>query len=223
MSNDIEDLIRLVEASPGNHKLRWRLARKLYSAWDYRTALEHLLILRETWSDRLSVTRYLAATYYRLGRYNDAIRELLDTLETFPEDGALLELLARVYEGAGNRKKALETWRRAAPLSNTGEAQAAVDRLEGTGQTMSIFEGTFDGGAVAPSKETLLVCKHCGTLNELYSPRCPRCHAAFDKEGMEPQPGPAAEAAPRSRAWAMLGLGIACAGGICIWGFLLLR
>ncbi|MEK7795771.1 MAG: hypothetical protein AAB353_14635, partial [Candidatus Hydrogenedentota bacterium] len=73
---DVWELQQWVEGHPDRFDQRWRLAKKLFLAWEYRLALEHLLVLKNEWDRRPNVVRYLAATYYRLGRYEEAIEEL---------------------------------------------------------------------------------------------------------------------------------------------------
>ena len=109
---DLWDIARYVEAHPENHEQRWRLAKKLYMAWEYRLALEHLQVLKNEWRDRINVARYLAATYYRLGRYDEAIQELRDAVETWPEEMAWDEILAldsghSLAAGAAKRLRAI--------------------------------------------------------------------------------------------------------------------
>ncbi|MGI6460113.1 MAG: tetratricopeptide repeat protein [Candidatus Hydrogenedentales bacterium] len=69
---------------PDDHAQRWRLAKKLYTACEYRDALSHLLILKRDADWKLNYSRYLAATYYRLGRYDECIHELHGALESWP-------------------------------------------------------------------------------------------------------------------------------------------
>lgn len=107
---DIWDIARYVEANPDDHEQRWRLAKKLYTAWEYRLALEHLQILKNEGPNRINILRYLGATYYRLGRYEEAIRELEGAVAQWPEEIGLFEQLARVLEIAGNHEKAADMW-----------------------------------------------------------------------------------------------------------------
>lgn len=82
---EVWDIAKYVEEHPDDYEQRWRLAKKLYAAWEYRLALEHLQVLRNEWQKRLNVVRYLAATYYRLGRYDEAVAELREAIETWPQ------------------------------------------------------------------------------------------------------------------------------------------
>ena len=94
---DLEELSQYVTSHPDDYAQRWRLAKKLYMAWEYNEAIKHLLILKKNWTRKLNVLRYLAATYYRLGRYMDAISELKEILQQWPSETAVWEQLARVY------------------------------------------------------------------------------------------------------------------------------
>jgi tetratricopeptide (TPR) repeat protein len=121
---DIWDLSRFVEDHPGDYEQRWRLAKKLYLACEYRLALEHLQILRNEWARKLNVVRYLAATLYRLGRYDEAIRELEDAIYTWPEEIGLREQLARVLEVANRNPEAADAWRRSRSSCRTTPSRA---------------------------------------------------------------------------------------------------
>ena len=99
------ELARYVEAHPEDHEQRWCLAKKLYVSWEYRLALEHLQVLRNDSELRLNVMRYLAATYYRLGRYSDAAHELRTAVDVWPDEIAPREQLARVLESAGENEE----------------------------------------------------------------------------------------------------------------------
>ncbi len=70
--SDVWELAAYVEDHPGDHQQRWRLAKKLYAEREYLLALENLQVLNKEWTPKLNVQRYLAATYYRLGRYTEA-------------------------------------------------------------------------------------------------------------------------------------------------------
>ncbi|MCF6283721.1 MAG: tetratricopeptide repeat protein [Candidatus Hydrogenedentes bacterium] len=107
---EIWDIARYVESNPDDHEQRWRLAKKLYTAWEYRLALEHLQILKNEGQKRLNILRYLAATYYRLGRYEEATKELRETIAVWPDEVGIYEQLARVLEIAGDHPGAAEMW-----------------------------------------------------------------------------------------------------------------
>lgn len=179
---EIWDIARHVEENPDDHEQRWRLAKKLYMAWEYRLALEHLQVLRNEWDHKVNVVRYLAATYYRLGRYDDAINELETAVKQWPEELGLSEQLARVYEMAGKRERAAEVWQSVSdidpqhPIAKSAvkrlkkkiidDHPAEVDlRLEDSDSGIDLSEG--------------FVCPACGAQNSTEYDRCWQCHAAL--------------------------------------------
>lgn len=170
------EISRFVEENPDDYNQRWRLVKKLYAAWEYRLALEHLQILKKEWEPRLNVRRYLAATLYRLGRYDEAIDELEHALETWPKETGLLEQLARVYEVAGNPGGALATWK-AITASDPGHpvAAGAVQRLqEGRSNTdeEELKIGESDSGIdLSPGQ----ICPSCGAQNSDEFNHCWQC------------------------------------------------
>ena len=115
---EIWDIARYVEANPDDHEQRWRLAKKLYTAWEYRLALEHLQVLKNEGQERINILRYLAATYYRLGRYDEATDELRNAISIWPDEIGLIEQLARVLEIAGDHIGAAEMWERVHALDH---------------------------------------------------------------------------------------------------------
>ena len=128
---DVWDLAAYVEAHPTNHEQRWRLAKKLYTSWEYRLALEHLLILKNELEPRENVMRYLAATYYRLGRHDESIKALQEALTVWPKDVSMREQLARTQAEAGHNDDALKTWRELAKLDpDHSFAKQAIARVE---------------------------------------------------------------------------------------------
>ena len=196
---DVEEIRAYVDSHPDDHKQRWRLAKKLYNAWDYRSALEHLLLLKEVWPDQVPVLRYLAATYYRLGKYGEAEKELKAALKEHPQEYSLLEQLAKVHEGAGDTDMAIECWTRVLeikPESNT--AKEALERLE---MSMGTMASTMAANTVqemsSHGDETVIVCPHCGESNDVFSKRCSRCHGDFEKNAQHAEV-PEEEAPPHS-------------------------
>lgn len=113
---EIWDIARYVEANPDDHEQRWRLAKKLYTAWEYRLALEHLQVLKNEGQERINILRYLAATYYRLGRYEEATRELKEAIAIWPDEIGIYEQLARVLEIAGDNLGAAAMWEKVQEL-----------------------------------------------------------------------------------------------------------
>lgn len=65
-------------------------AARAFQAGRYEEAVRELLRLRETNPDNLVVLRYLAMSYDRLGRVNDALRVYIEALTLDPDDVALL-------------------------------------------------------------------------------------------------------------------------------------
>lgn len=179
---DVEEIREYVESHPDDHKQRWRLAKKLYNAWDYRSALEHLLLLREIWPDQVPVMRYLAATYYRLGKYEEASEVLHTAIEGHPDDASLVEQLAKVYEGGGQTDKAIEAWNKVLEIKPTSrKAEEALERL---GMAMGTMASTMASDMMRQDMsdhgdDTVITCPHCGARNDVFSHRCSRCHGDF--------------------------------------------
>lgn len=179
---DVDEIRAYVESHPDDHKQRWRLAKKLYNAWDYRSALEHLVQLREVWPDQVPVVRYLAATYYRLGKYDEAEAELTRALKEHPQEYSLLEQLAKVYEGGGRTDQAIETWTRVLEIKPSKTAEEALERL---GMAMGTMASTMATSATqeisSHGNDTVIVCPHCGESNDVFTKRCSRCHGEFEQ------------------------------------------
>ena len=160
------EIARYVEAHPENHEQRWRLAKKLYASWEYRLALEHLLILKDEWQRKINVHRYLAATLYRLGLYVEAQRALEEAIEYWPKDVGLREQLARVLETAGKRDEAADMWESIRELQPSHPmAESAVRRLRRKTEASASEElniGASDSGIdLSPGQ----VCPNCGAHN----------------------------------------------------------
>jgi hypothetical protein len=183
---EIWDIARYVEEHPEDHDQRWRLAKKLYMAWEYRLALEHLQVLKNEWEHKVNVVRYLAATYYRLGRYEEAIRELESAIENWPDELGLREQLARVYEMADRRERAAEVWESVNDLDPQHPiARSAVKRLrkrikEGDKPSEDLRLGDSDSGIDLSEG---FVCPACGAQNSSEYDRCWQCHAALHESG----------------------------------------
>lgn len=188
---DVWELAAYVEAHPDNHDQRWRLAKKLYTSWEYRLALEHLLVLKNETDPRENVMRYLAATYYRLNRLDDSIETLQDALKVWPKDAGMLEQLARTQGEADHNEGALKSWKALVDLvPDHPFAKQAVTRYEkivekearekaDSMQPVKVREGAGDGNgteaAAAPPKES--VCPKCGQKNSAEFKRCWKCNA----------------------------------------------
>jgi hypothetical protein len=177
---ELWDLVKQVEDAPDDYELRWRLAKKLYTAWEYRLALEHLQVLKKDWHRRLNVLRYLSATYYRLGRYDEAIEELQGAIESWPKELGIREQLARVYEIAGRNEEAAEVWEEVRKLDpNHPIAEGSIERLKSkreTSPTQDLRLSDSDSGIdLSPGQ----VCPNCGAQNSDEFDRCWQCHASL--------------------------------------------
>lgn len=185
----IWEIAQFVENHPDDLDQRWRLAKKLYMAWEYRLALEHLQVLRNEWRPKLNVWRYLAATYFRLGRYDDAVAELEAAIKEWPEELGLREQLARVLETADRRLDAATVWGEIKKLDPSHPiASSAVKRLRApekkkVAPTEDLHLGDSDSGIdLRPGR----VCPNCGAQNSDDFDRCWQCHAALSLHNLKP-------------------------------------
>lgn len=180
---EIWDIARYIEEHPDDHEQRWRLAKKLYTAWEYRLALEHLQVLKNEWQRKINVTRYLAATYYRLGRYDEAAAELREGLETWPKEIGLYEQLARVLELAGQREEAAKVWEGVIALDPhhpiaENSAKRLRETLEDTAEKDLRLGDSDSGIDLSPG----MVCPYCGAQNSEEFERCWQCHSSLSGE-----------------------------------------
>jgi hypothetical protein len=199
---DLEELSQYVAVHPDDYERRWALAKKLYMAWEYNDALKHLLILKKGWTRKLNVLRYLAATYYRLGLYDEAIAELNTIAQLWPNEVAVWEQLARVYEIAGRTTDAAHTWEQIVRISPSHPTAArSVQRLRsasGDAQREDLRLRDGDGGIdLSPYR----ICKNCGAQNSDEFERCWQCHATLRNEET---PIDSVHAAPRPKSTAWL-------------------
>jgi len=185
---DIGELRRRVEAEPGDHELRWRLAKRLYADSDYREALTHLRILKNEWERKLHVLRYLAASYFRLGRYDEAMGELLDCIETWPREIALREQLAKVYSAAGRETEATQVWESVLELDPSNRMARKALKLRDTRPPMntpypvSAPHESDDGLDLRP----VSMCTRCGAQNSAEFERCWQCGAGLHEANTPP-------------------------------------
>ncbi|MBI2434103.1 MAG: tetratricopeptide repeat protein [Candidatus Hydrogenedentes bacterium] len=174
------EIARYVEAHPDNYEQRWRLAKKLYAAWEYRLAVEHLQVLKKEWRRKLNVVRYLSATYYRLGRYDEAIQELREAIQFWPKELGLREQLARVLEVAGRREEAAGAWQGIQelqpehPLANSAVRRLQLPAPKSPEEDLHI--GESDSGInLSPGQ----ICPSCGAQNSDDFDRCWQCHSVL--------------------------------------------
>lgn len=229
---DIWDLSAYVEAHPGDLDQRWRLAKKLYTAFEYRLALEHLLVLKNEWGPRANVSRYLAATYFRLGRYEEAIREMRNSLDKFPEDMGLREQLARTLVTDDQNEAAVKEWEEILKLRpDHAFAGQAVEKLKKTIEKRARAQakveqaktGTALNANALDTNPNEVSCPSCGELNSSEFKRCWKCHALLGTETAPPsafvEPP---KAAPAQVRWP-IAMGILIAGMLALGVFLTLR
>lgn len=172
----IDERSRKVATNPDDHSLRWKLAKSLYSEWDYRSALEHLTVLHAAQPDQLQIVRYLAATLYRLGRYDEAATVIKDILAISPDELSLLELLARIYGAAGRRTAAAEVWKTVHELSPRQDALHPIEGVKHSVETESDSrDAPIDSNEFSPDS----TCPFCGAAIELREQRCFQCHCAL--------------------------------------------
>lgn len=188
---DVWELAAYVEAHPDNHDQRWRLAKKLYTSWEYRLALEHLLVLKNETEPRENVMRYLAATYYRLGRFDESIEALQDALKIWPKDVELREQLARTLGEANHNEDALKAWRvvlEQAPDHHFAKqavarfAKIVEQEAKEKAQTLQPVGGVTagvgtDNGVDASTPPKEFACPNCGQKNSAEFKRCWKCNA----------------------------------------------
>ena len=186
---DVWDLSAYVEAHPGDLDQRWRLAKKLYTSFEYRLALEHLQVLKNEWGPKANVSRYLAATYYRLGRYEESIREMRNALDKFPDDLAMREQLARTLAVDDQKSAAVAEWKAILKLKPEHrfakraitKLQAAIDKEEK--EKDEVQRAKIGADLTAESLEqdpNEVVCPSCQEKNSPEFKRCWKCHALLN-------------------------------------------
>lgn len=175
---DVQDLTQYVEEHPNDHEQRWRLAKKLYNACEYRLALEHLQVLRKEWQEKLHVVRYSAATFYRLGRYEEALRELQYGIATWPNEIGLREQEARVLETAGRREDAARAWDEVLKLDPKHPvAESAAKRLHEKPAKTPTYDLNLVGSDSGINLHPGQTCPNCGAQNTLEAELCWQCQA----------------------------------------------
>jgi len=177
------DIARYVEKHPDDHAQRWRLVKKLYAAWEYKLALEHLRVLKAKWHRKINVIRYLAATYYRLGRCEEAVRELQEAIVFWPQDLGLREQLARILEFAGKYEAAAAVWngikslKEDHPLADSAIRRLAEDKTNGELRKPPVIGDSDNGIELTPGQ----VCEQCGAQNSHDFDKCWQCQAQLSE------------------------------------------
>ncbi len=181
---DVWDIARYVESHPENREQRWRLAKKFYLSWEYRHALEHLSVLSNEMPESINVRRYLAATYYRLNRHDDAVRTLGLALAKWPSELGLHVQLAHTLHAAGKPLEAADAWERVAKIdpSHPFAKQAAATLREQVYGKAEPPLSTVAANFITPAPSNVS-CPHCGAANYPEFDRCGRCNAPLDFAG----------------------------------------
>lgn len=190
MSN-LWELAAYVEDNPSDYLQRWRLAKDLYAAHEYRLALEHLQVLKNEWRPHLNARRYLGAVYYRMGRYTEAARALREAITEWPDEIALREQLAHVLTRAEEYKEALNVWEDVLQLQpGHARAEKHIQKIRILLKTTlrSPFlqdeeedDGVYDSAAGLPPEPPLvgIICPRCGAQNSEDFERCWKCDASL--------------------------------------------
>lgn len=179
------DLAAYVENHPDDYGERWRLAKKFYKAWEYRLALEHLQVLKNEWKSKRNVIRYLAATYFRLTRYESAVHELEEAIKEWPEEVALYIQLAEVLDVGGTPHEALGVWKDVLKLEpDHAVAKRAISKLsqkveeEIKSNKVPSFSSADDDPIADVDREDI-ECPNCGSKNSPEFKLCWNCHSAL--------------------------------------------
>lgn len=221
---DADEIRVYLESYPDHHEQRWRLAKTLYEQREYAPALAELLRLKVAWPDHVPVQRFLGAAHYRLGQFAEAATVLEVAVARNPGDVLLLEQLARTYEGAGRRQRAIDTWKLVLKFDASPRAVEALERL-------GVVAHTPPPGALASTvqelsthgDETLVNCPHCGEPNDMFSERCWRCHGEFAVASAQAPPGDGTPSKPRGTSVAVavvaviVLVAVACLGLCWLW------
>ena len=85
--------------------------------------------------DEYYIRDTLGWVLYRLGRYEDALKELQLAVSTKPDDPVLLEHLGDVFLALGRNEEALSAFRKAVPISdkNSEKLLEKIEALKGGG------------------------------------------------------------------------------------------
>lgn len=175
---ELWDVAAHVESNPGDYPQRWRLAKKLYAAHEYRLALEHLNVLKNEWAPKINVRRYLAATYYRLGRYEEAIAELEESIKEWPDEIGMREQLAYVLKADKQLEPARDAWEEVLRLQPDHTiAQKSVSKL-----TKQILKGEESHEAETKMDPALSQVEDIPTPPPMPGMECAKCGAQNSEE-----------------------------------------
>ena len=182
---DLKEIEAYLIEHPDDDAQRWHLTKKLYMACEYRDALSHLLILKRSAEWKLNYSRYLAATYYRLGRYEESIQELKGAVASWPQEMPLREQLARAYEVASNTDEAVHVWQEILeidpqhPIAAQSIGRLTSSPIEPSSESELLLKDSDSGIDLAAGT----VCPKCGARNSLEFDRCWQCHALLAGPG----------------------------------------
>jgi len=190
--SDLWELTSFVEDNPHNGEQRWRLAKKLYAAFEYRLALEHMQVLESDLGDTADANlyRYLGATYYRLQRYDQCLRALTRGLERFPEQPGIWEQQAKALKAMERYRDAAAAWGRVAALDKDNRV---AKRAEKALLEMADEKEGGHSSVQANAQDSLIHvldfsdvdCPDCGAPNNQESQACWRCGISFSEEVIE--------------------------------------
>lgn len=182
------DLLDYVDKNPKDYEKRWKLAKKLYQNKDYTLALEHLIVLKNEWEPHINVYRFLSATLYRLGKFDECIEELKKALEKWDKEPGLYEQLGRALISAGKIEEAKKVYEKLVEICPDHKwAQSAITRIQSFLDKKHMrktpfpfmFSSDFD---LLPES----ICKRCGTENKGYIDRCWKCGESLTLETTPP-------------------------------------
>lgn len=121
----IAEYRRLIAAAPGEPRFRLELAERLMKAGDKEEALRLVTALGHESSDP-SLHAQLAELYTRWGLNDRALKEQELLVRIEPDDESHLVALGELYWQRGNKKRALELWRK---ILDRGPRVQAMARL----------------------------------------------------------------------------------------------
>ncbi len=120
-----------IEANPFIPELHYNLAYLLIERKAYGEAREHVLAGLHPAPLDPRLREQLGLIDFREGRFADAIGELRQALNVNPRQTNARVLLARSYEGAGQRENALATWKKLLEQApDHAEAKLRIEALE---------------------------------------------------------------------------------------------